>query len=407
MKLSMLINILKVIESYNVNDQQVILKISNNTLITNTVTPKDIQITFKRFTELARLLYNMLFEKVQDTSSFLRMNFAQGFERCVRKVQCPQRFSYHEALAGLQLHLKNTSFLSSNAHVLLWTWLRDNLLDRPGKPQWRVVRENFLSAPFLSQCGPTFSRYLQVVLKPSWHSSLYTFIYKYNICITCYTNRSKSLFRYFQTSIFILIFTITLSLSNTQAQDFGQHGHVFPIAEPDLLTMLQSRLKHLDENDGLAKFQEQQRQRVQRSILRPHVVINLTRATTARRWHHDPSLTLMHDVKDHRGQVMHKAGTRINPLHYRALTKTLVFIDGDDTEQLTWFEDQYLRSAKPHNIILVKGAPLTLREQWQQPVYFDQHSRLIQKFGIQHVPAIIQADNDHFIIQEIILEKNS
>ena len=201
-----------------------------------------------------------------------------------------------------------------------------------------------------------------------------------------------------------VLFPILLTrICSVQAHDYGQHGHVFPIAEPDLLTTLHSRLQHLNENEGLAKLQEQQIQQAQKSRLRPHVVVHVARATITRRWHHDPSLTLRQDIQDHHGHIMHKAGIRINPLHHRPMTKTLVFINGDDAEQCAWYEQHYLKNlkSKAHKIILVNGAPFTLMEQWQQPVYFDQHSRLVQKFSIEHVPATITALGDHFIIEEI------
>src|SRR3546814_14185738 len=77
-------------------------------------------------------------------------------------------------------------------------------------------------------------------------------------------------------------------------------------------------------------------------------------------------------------------------MDFVTIRQKLVFIDGDDRDQLNWalrrFDDQ---SAK---LIMVKGAPLDAMTQHQRRFYFDQGGFLVGRFGIHAVPAIVAPD---------------
>src|SRR3546814_17496278 len=79
----------------------------------------------------------------------------------------------------------------------------------------------------------------------------------------------------------------------------------------------------------------------------------------------------------------------------------LVFIDGDDRDQLNWalrrFDDQ---AAK---LIMVKGAPLDAMTQHQRRFYFDQGGFLVGRFGIHAVPAIVEPDGKVMRVSEVPL----
>ena len=70
------------------------------------------------------------------------------------------------------------------------------------------------------------------------------------------------------------------------------------------------------------------------------------------------------------------------------MTNPLLFIDGDESIQLTWA----FRMLKIHplaKIIFVKGAPLKIMEEIGLTIYFDQHGGITKKLGITQVPAIV------------------
>src|SRR3546814_20781192 len=96
-----------------------------------------------------------------------------------------------------------------------------------------------------------------------------------------------------------------------------------------------------------------------------------------RSWIFDPAMVVEKDIFDNKGNAIARAGQRVNPMDFVTIRQKLVFIDGDDRDQLNWalrrFDDQ---SAK---LIMVKGAPLDAMTQHQRRFYFDQGGFLVDR----------------------------
>ena len=99
------------------------------------------------------------------------------------------------------------------------------------------------------------------------------------------------------------------------------------------------------------------------------------------------------------GKVFHKKGTRVNPLKFRKLKVPLVFINGDDNEQVKWFEKNFTPNGT--KLILVAGSPFELMEKYGAPVYFDQGGKLTSKFKITHVPSVVSQEGLLLKIREV------
>jgi conjugal transfer pilus assembly protein TraW len=97
--------------------------------------------------------------------------------------------------------------------------------------------------------------------------------------------------------------------------------------------------------------------------------------------------------------LIHTAGTRVNPLDSVRLRGDLLFLDGDDPDQLAWA----LKQGNGAKLILVKGAPLDLMKARQRRFYFDQGGQLIAKFGIKAVPARVRQQGRVLEVSEIAL----
>ena len=59
-------------------------------------------------------------------------------------------------------------------------------------------------------------------------------------------------------------------------------------------------------------------------------------AVRERSWIFDPAMQVGHDILDNKGHVIARAGQRVNPLDFVAIRQKLVFIDGDDRDQVNW-----------------------------------------------------------------------
>ena len=104
------------------------------------------------------------------------------------------------------------------------------------------------------------------------------------------------------------------------------------------------------------------------------------------------------------GKVLHKAGTRVNPLDKVSLENKLIFIDGEDEEQLKYMIDIYKKSEIKPTIILTGGSPVKLEEEYKLDFYFDQEGEKIKKLEIKAVPAVVAQEGKMLRVREVRLK---
>ncbi|WP_337189598.1 type-F conjugative transfer system protein TraW [Aurantiacibacter rhizosphaerae] len=195
------------------------------------------------------------------------------------------------------------------------------------------------------------------------------------------------------------LLAVLLCPSQVLARDYGQRGTVFPVIERDLLEQIHSRLTQMERSGETARLNEDLKRRTIGRVNRPDPVAGIVRASEARRWHFDPTITLAADIRGAKGELIHAAGTRVNPLDSVGLRADLLFLDGDDPDQLAWA----LKQDANAKLILVKGAPLELMKARQRRFYFDQGGKLTERFGIRSVPARVRQQGRLLEISEIAL----
>lgn len=182
--------------------------------------------------------------------------------------------------------------------------------------------------------------------------------------------------------------------ASAKAADLGRIGPVWPIAEPDLLVSMQHKAAARLADGGSARLETELRERSERYVSAPPA-LGLPRATTDRSWTLDPSVTLPDDLLDADGKLLIRAGTRVNPLDVRPLSRVLVFVDTGDPAQLRWLE-RTLSSARPAKLILTGGSPSdTAKHLEGRTVYFDQNGELVRALGIHEVPTTVEQEDRH------------
>lgn len=187
--------------------------------------------------------------------------------------------------------------------------------------------------------------------------------------------------------------------SAAQARDYGQRGAVFPIIERDLLEQIHAKLQAMEASGETARLNEKLKARTIARVNRPEPVAGLARAYEARSWRFDPTITLASDIRGAKGELIHAAGTMVNPLDSVSLRAELLFLDGDDPDQIAWA----MRQSANAKLILVRGAPLELMKARQRRFYFDQGGKLTEKFGIRAVPARVRQQGRVLEVSEIAL----
>ena len=199
--------------------------------------------------------------------------------------------------------------------------------------------------------------------------------------------------------ILLSVLLVTATPTGAGARDYGQRGAVFPLIERDLLEQIHARLKAMEASGETARLNEELKRRTIARVNRPDPVAGLVHASAHRRWTFDPTISLAADIRGARGELIHGAGTMVNPLDSVQLRSPLLFLDGDDPAQLAWALSEDCNA----KLILVKGAPLELMKARQRRFYFDQGGKLTAKFGIRAVPARVRQQGRLLEVTEIAL----
>ena len=205
-----------------------------------------------------------------------------------------------------------------------------------------------------------------------------------------------------------LALSFSLQLLNAQAKDLGVYGQTFPIKEMDIVEYIQNQLKDMKESGELARHQEQIAQEARANIKRPKPISGIKHTDESRSFLYDPTYQVQEDITDHENKIIHKKGTRVNPLEHVSWGADMLFIDGDDERQIKWVQDYQTeinsKDFKDKVIVLVKGEPILLEDELQTRIYFDQEGKITSQLGITQVPAVVIQENKHLRIREIKLE---
>ena len=204
-------------------------------------------------------------------------------------------------------------------------------------------------------------------------------------------------------SSLLLVITGLSIATSLVAKDFGVQGSIGTVDEVDPRVVIFQRLKAMEASGELEKHQEELKKLTKAKVNRPKPVEGITKAIKTRVFEYDPTYVVPQDLKDHLGQVFAKKGDRINPLETVSFSSTLLFIDGDDDEQVLWAKQKAEEGAS--KIVLVSGAPLELAEELKTPVYFDQGGSLATKFTIKHVPASVNQEGLKLKVTEEKIER--
>ncbi|WP_017191040.1 type-F conjugative transfer system protein TraW [Vibrio harveyi] len=211
-----------------------------------------------------------------------------------------------------------------------------------------------------------------------------------------------------------IILVTGIAAFNAYGKALGQVAPVFPIGEIDMLEWIDHRLRQFEANGKLADMQEAFTQRVKESIENPPPVEGLTSTTNPRTFYVDPSIIIPKDiVVPATGQVIAKAGTKVNPFDSRTwpkadgkdilpkfeLSKVLVFFDARDAQQRR-FASEY-HNDKPIKWVLTAGSPNQMATLLDARIYFAQDGFLTSRLNITHVPAIAYQEGTRWRIDEV------
>ena len=191
---------------------------------------------------------------------------------------------------------------------------------------------------------------------------------------------------------------VTLALAAPAfAKDLGVRGATWPVAEPDLLAEIETRLLELQRSGALARLEADARERARRSLEEPDPAPGIAPAREQRSRLFDPAIAVARDIRAADGALIAAAGTRVNPLERVTLARDLVFVDGRREAEIAWA----LTHDRPAKIVLLAGRPLALMRRHGRPFFFDQDGRLAARFGIAATPSLVAQAGPQLRITEI------
>lgn len=201
-------------------------------------------------------------------------------------------------------------------------------------------------------------------------------------------------------ALLILLFPFAVSALNC-----GTQGTTYPIKEKSALDLIGQRLANMQASGEIDMHQQQLKSQALNTIETPKPVGGLVKTKQARTFEKDISVSMPEDIRDHNGKIIHKAGTRVNPLSNKLLAtkKVLIFLDGEDNEQVEWALKEHQKRRGLAKLVLVNGKPLELMRTFDTPFYFDQTGRLTKYFGFQQIPAMVYQKDDKLMVAEVKL----
>ena len=190
--------------------------------------------------------------------------------------------------------------------------------------------------------------------------------------------------------------------SPTMARHMGTVGTTYPIAEPDAMKEIQSKVAAVDwgkivNKDIVTKKVKE---------FRPKDLTKLPSARANRKFNIDLTYTLDQDIPDGKGGVLYPKGYTFNPLDYAGLRSVIVVINGNDPNQVEWFKaSPYFEDFKTR-LILSDGSYYDLAEKLQRPVFYLMEP-MAKRFQLHAVPSIVAQKGRYLEVSEIFISKDA
>ena len=181
------------------------------------------------------------------------------------------------------------------------------------------------------------------------------------------------------TATVVVLFLAAPALATIK--DLGTVGRTYPVVEPDGLADIQQPSERMKEFQG--ELLAERIKNYQPANLHP-----LPRATTDRTFLVDMTYTLDRDLADSDGKVIYPKGYTFNPLDYIALPGGLVVIDGNDPDQIKWFEaSQYCKNHQAR-LLLSNGQAAGLTEKFKRPTFYLTDD-IAKRLHLDAVPSVV------------------
>ncbi|MFN5095839.1 MAG: hypothetical protein ACK5BY_02920 [Limnohabitans sp.] len=181
------------------------------------------------------------------------------------------------------------------------------------------------------------------------------------------------------------------------AESLGVWGQTYPIQERDAIAVMKEAAKKTLDGGGREAMLKGAQERYLASLENVATPAGITAARVSATRLVDLTETVAETITDGRGRVVVAAGTKINPLAIRPLSKKVYFIDAKDPKQIQLVR----RTAAPNDkVILLGGSVFAASKAIGRSVYLDVPG-LHTKMRIRRLPSVVSQEGLYLKIQEL------
>lgn len=185
----------------------------------------------------------------------------------------------------------------------------------------------------------------------------------------------------------------------TRAESLGAYGRTYPIKERDAILAMKDAVRKKLAHGGQEAMIKGAQDRYIASLNNVVTPQGITPARSSATRLVDITETVKETIMDGKGNVVVAAGTKINPLAIKPLTKQVFFIDAKDIRQLQLVKNLAQQNDK---VILLGGSVYKAGEFLSRRVYLDIPG-LAFRMKVKRVPSIVSQQGDKLKIQEVAL----
>ena len=180
----------------------------------------------------------------------------------------------------------------------------------------------------------------------------------------------------------LAVIALMVGVTSVQAKVLGTFGMTYRIVEQDALAEIEERARQVDWNKILDKRKVENYQG-------PPDRLSLPRAKRNRSFPVDMTYTTEIDVPDGKGGILYPKGYTFNPLDYVNYPKTLIVINGSDSEQVKWLAASEYDKRLDVTLLLTEGMYGAVAKRVSRPVFY-ANRKIIERFKLKAVPSIIR-----------------
>ena len=208
---------------------------------------------------------------------------------------------------------------------------------------------------------------------------------------------------YFNRNIlFSLLLVVLPSIPwSSSGEEIKKIGQTYPIVEKNASDEMKEIVRGTNWQEEFSKNNVKQKL----ESFKPDEIISLPRAPHGSVRLINMEYTLEFDIPDAKGNVIYPKGYTFNPLDFMTYTKTIIVINGSDTDQVKWFKASPYFTKTDVMTIITDGDYMVLSAEFNQPIFY-LTKKVQDRFQLKVVPSVVRQKDKYMEVTEIEIKRD-